>query len=253
MGAMKRDGGEPEVEAPAREVFQTTIWSEVLCAGDAEDSRAAEALEKLCGGYWFPIYAYIRRRGHDSHEAQDLTQGFFTRLLERNYLQLADNAKGRFRSFLITAVKWHLANEWDRLNAGKRGGGSVTFSLDEDVAEERFRHEPSVADDTERAYDRQWARAILERALARLRREFEENGETQRFERLSALLLGGSDSQPYAEVAKQLDMSEGGVKSAVRRLRLRCGELFREEISGTVAAVDEVDDEVRYLLSLLGE
>ena len=238
---------------PAREKFQTTIWSEVVRAGDSRDLRASEALERLCSNYWYPIYAYIRRRGHDAHEAQDLTQGFFSSLLARNYLRTADSSKGKFRSFLITAVKWHLANEWDHANAGKRGGGSVTFSLDEEDAETRYRHEPRTEDEAEIAYDRQWARAILEQVLSKLQKEAVDAGEGERFEKLSGSLLGKADAQPYAGIASELGISEGAVKSAVRRLRLRCGELFRAEISQTVATVEEVDSEIRYLLSLLGD
>lgn len=236
---------------PPREQFQTTIWSEVIRAGDANDAQSAEALEKLCQNYWFPIYAYVRRRGHDAHEAQDLTQGFFSLLLEKNYLRTADHSKGKFRSFLINAVKWHLANEWDRANAKKRGGDSVVFSLDEDEAEERYQHEPPSEAEPEQAYDRQWARAILEQVMSRLRNEFANDASAERFDLLVSAMMGKSDAQPYAEIARQLNLSEGAVKSAVRRMRQRLGELFRAEIAATVATVSEIDEETHYLLSLL--
>jgi len=236
---------------PIRE-FQTTIWSEVFRAGKGDDTRAQQALSRLCQAYWYPIYSYVRRRGHQLHEAQDLTQGFFSNLLEKKHLESVDSAKGRFRSFLITALKWYLANEWDRAKAEKRGGKAITFSMDEEVAEARFQAEAVGTVSPEYAYDRQFARAILERVMSALEAECDEESQG-RFEGLSKHVFGKSGVGTYAETAAALGLSEGGVKSAVRRMRLRCGELFRAEISETVAVVDEIDDEIRYLLSLLGD
>lgn len=235
---------------PVRE-FQTTIWSEVFRAKQGDNTKAHQAMSRLCQAYWYPIYSFVRRRGHDAHAAQDLTQGFFSRLLEKQDLQSVDNAKGRFRSFLITSLKWFLANEWDRQQAEKRGGRAVTFSMDEEYAETRFQAEaPNVSPET--AYDRQFARTILERVMDRVREEMAEGG-AERFQKLSDHVFGKANGVTYAETAGELGMTEGGVKSAIRRLRLRFGELFRKEIAETVALVDEIDDEIRYLLSLLGE
>lgn len=234
---------------PARD-FQTTIWSEVLHAGRGDDTRAHVAMSRLCQAYWYPIYSYVRRRGYPLHEAQDLTQGFFTRLLQTSQLEGVKDARGRFRSFLITSLKWYLANEWDKAQAAKRGGSAVVFSLDEESAEERFQAE-APTDSPERAFDRQWAGTILERVLSRMRKETAEK-ETSRFERLCDHAFGRS-KESYADTAAAFGLSEGAIKSAVRRVRLRCGELFREEIAETVAVTEEIDDEVRYLISLIGE
>lgn len=199
------------------------------------------------------VYSFIRRQGHDAHAAQDLTQGFFSGLLERDHLRTVDRDKGRFRSFLITAVKWHLTNEWDRATAEKRGGRVQTFSLDETDAENRFLHEPRSddGDSPERAFDRQWARLVFEQALGRLKEEYRADGREIAFDKLSGAMLDTRDAEPYARIGEALGLSEGGVKSAVRRMRQRCGELFREQISQTVADPTVVDDEIRYLLSLL--
>jgi DNA-directed RNA polymerase specialized sigma24 family protein len=248
---MDQDSDLVGTPTPVRE-FQTTIWSEVLRAGRGDNTRAYEALSRLCQAYWYPIYSYVRRRGYDLHDAQDLTQGFFSNLLEKNHLESVDTAKGRFRSFLITALKWFLANEWDRAKAEKRGGNAITFSMDEGVAETRFQAEAVGTVSPENAYDRQFARAILERVMSTIKAEFDQDG-LGRFEKMSGHVFGQSGVGSYADTAKELGLSEGGVKSAVRRMRLRCGELFRLEITQTVALVEEIDDEIRYLLSLLGD
>jgi DNA-directed RNA polymerase specialized sigma24 family protein len=248
---MDQDSDLVGTPTPVRE-FQTTIWSEVFRAGKGDDTRAHESLSRLCQAYWYPIYSYVRRRGYALHEAQDLTQGFFSNLLEKRHLQSVDSAKGRFRSFLITSLKWFLANEWDRAKAEKRGGNAITFSVDEEVAEARFQAEAVGTVTPENAFDRQFARTILERVMSTIKAEFDQDGQG-RFEKLSSHVFGKSGVGFYADTAKELGLSEGGVKSAVRRMRLRCGELFRLEITQTVALVEEIDDEIRYLLSLLGE
>lgn len=227
--------------------FQTTIWSEVYRARDGDDDDVHHALGELCAKYWYPIYSYVRRRGYSFHDAQDLTQGYFSRLLERGYLRTVDNLKGRFRSFLLTSLKWYLAHEWEKAKAAKRGDGARPFSLDEERAEDRFQAEWSQDETSEFGFDRQFARAVFERSLARLKDELDED----RFRQLSRHILEDHE-RSYAETAAALGMTESGVKSAVRRMRQRCGECFREEISETVAIADEIDDEVRYLLSLLG-
>lgn len=236
---------------PKRGTFETTIWSDVVRAIDPDDSRRAEALERLCRRYWYPVYVFVRRRGLNAIEAQDRTQSFFAHLLEKDLLHSVDHNKGRFRSFLITAVKWHLANEWDREQSLKRGSDTVVFSLDEELAESRFARAIDKDDTPEEAFDRQWAREILESAMIALREEMQSEGVGERFEPLSAVVLGDADSAPYDDLASQLDLSVGGVKSAVRRMRRRIGELFREEITSTVTRPEEIQDEVKYLLPLL--
>jgi RNA polymerase sigma factor (sigma-70 family) len=227
--------------------FQTTIWTQVLNARAADDTESRQALADLCRRYWYPIYSYVRRRGYAYHDAQDLTQGFFSELLGKEYLQKLENRDGRFRSFLLTSLKWFLANEWNRAQAVKRGGGSLSFSLDESDAEDRFQAELQADDSPELSYDRQFARASLQRALQRLRSESEE----VRFNALSPYLLPKGGEPSYAETASALGMSETAIKSAIRRMRQRCGELFREEVGETVNATSEIDEEIRYLLSLL--
>ncbi len=240
------DGG-----IPKRGKFETTIWSDVVRAADPEDSRRAEALERLCRRYWYPVYVFVRRRGFNATEAQDRTQSFFAHLLEKDLLHSIDHTKGRFRSFLITAVKWHLANEWDRVQSLKRGSDTVVFSLDEELAESRFARAVDEEDTPEEAFDRQWARDILESAMIALRKEMESEGVGERFEPLSSVVLGDADSAPYEQLSDQLGLSVGGIKSAVRRMRRRVGELFREEITGTVTRPEEIQGEVKYLLALL--
>lgn len=226
--------------------FQTTIWSEVLRARDGEDTRSHEALSSLCARYWYPIYSYVRRRGYGMHDAQDLTQGFFSQLLEKDYLQKVTGSNGRFRSFLLTAVKWHLSKSREKEMAEKRGGGSFKFSLDEDLAEERFLAESPSVSSPEDNYDQQFARAVLQRALKRVREETEPN----RYEALSRHLLDRGGGRSYAQTAEEMGLSETAVKSAVSRMRQRCGEYFRTEIAETTSP-DELEDELRHLLSLI--
>ena len=233
-------------------VFVTTHWSVVLSARQKDSPDSLAALETLCVSYWYPLYAYVRRQGHSPHDAQDLTQEFFARLLEKDYLKAADREKGRFRTFLIVALKRFLANEWDRVRAQKRGGGQHLLSLDAELAEERYRIEPAEGASAEKVFERRWALTLLERSMTRLREEFVKSGKTSDFEHLKACLTAGRGEISYAEIGTALGLNEGAVRVAVHRLRKRYREIFREEIAHTVSGPEEIDAEVRYLMGVLG-
>jgi RNA polymerase sigma-70 factor (ECF subfamily) len=232
-------------------MFATTRWSLVAAAGDPAAPRAREALADLCRAYWFPVYAYARRRGHDHHAAQDLTQGFFARLLEKNDLAAADRTRGRFRSFLLTACQHFLANQHDHDTAKKRGGGRAHVPIDCTGADSRTTFEPAADDDPERVFDREWALGLLDRAVGELRAEYAASGRAKLFDALKDALAGGADV-PYAEKARELGMTEGAVKVAVHRLRQRYRDRLRGLIADTVATPEEVDDEIRDLFAALG-
>lgn len=232
--------------------FMTTRWSVVLAAGARNSPRSEEALAALCQAYWYPLYVYVRRRGHSADEALDLTQEFFARLLEKHYLRQADVERGRFRSFLLAAFKHFLANERDRASAQKRGDGLPALPLEVETAEGRYRREPADHETPERVFERRWALTMLDRVLAALRNEYHASGRAELFERLEDLLTAGKSEEPYSRLGATLGMSEGAVKVAVHRLRRRFGDLLREEIAQTVPSVDEVDDEIRYLFRVLG-
>jgi RNA polymerase sigma factor (sigma-70 family) len=232
-------------------VFVTTHWSVVLTAARSDTTRACAALEKLCQTYWYPLYAYVRRRGHSPEDAQDLTQEFFTRLLERNWVGRADQQKGRFRSFLLSAMNHFLADEWDKARAQKRGGGVMPVPLQFDTAETRYGHEPSDSVTPEQNYERRWVLTLLDKVLCRLRSEYEQEGRAELFTALHPCLVGDRTDQPYAGLAAKLGVSEGTVKSAVHRLRQRYRQLLRDEIAQTVAEPGEVDEELRHLFAVL--
>ena len=232
-------------------MFATTRWTLVAAATDPADPQAREALADLCRAYWFPVYAYVRRRGHDQHAAQDLTQGFFTRLLEKNDLTAADRTRGRFRSFLLGACRHFLANQHDHATARKRGGGRTHLPLDFDAAAGRYGREPAGADTPERAFDREWALGLLDRAVGELRAEYAGSGRERLFDSLKDALAGGADV-PHAEKARELGLTVGAVKVAVHRLRQRYRDRLRALIADTVAGPAEVDDEVRDLFAALG-
>jgi RNA polymerase sigma factor (sigma-70 family) len=232
--------------------FAATRWTLILAAASGGPSfPAADAMAELCRVYWYPLYAYIRRRGHDRHEAEDLTQEFFARLLAKNYLAGVDRRKGKFRAFLLTAIRHFLANEWDRACAKKRGGRQTVLSLDALTAENRYRLEPSHDLTPEKLFERQWALTVLDQVLVRLQAEFVAEGKQSLFERLKPLLTAPRASGGHAAIAAELGMTEGAVKVAVHRLRRRYRQLLRDEIAQTVASPEEIDDEIRYLLSCL--
>jgi DNA-directed RNA polymerase specialized sigma24 family protein len=230
-------------------MFATTRWSLIAAARDPAAPEARKALADLCGLYWYPVYVYVRRRGHGHHRAEDLTQGFFARVLEKRDLAAADPGRGRFRSFLLTACQHFLANEHDRATARKRGGGQVPVPLDLGDADRRFARGTAASDDPERAFARQWALDLLARAVADLRAEYAAAGRAEVFDALKDVLVGGPAG--HAERAARLGMTPGAVKVAAHRLRQRYGDRLRAAVADTVATPGEVDDEIRDLFAAL--
>ena len=232
-------------------VFATTHWSVVLAAGQSSSPQAAAALEQLCRTYWYPLYAYVRRRGFGPEEAQDLTQEFFCRLLASDWLARADSDKGRFRTFLLCGLQNFLANEWQKTRRLKRGGGREHIALDALDAEERYRLEPTDSASADRLFDRRWALTLLERVLARLQAETSGDGDGERFAALRDVLLGEPSAEGYAALAQRSGVSESTVKSWAHRLRRRYRELLREEVAQTVSNREELEDELRHLFRVL--
>ena len=242
----------PSAEVAAgRGVFVTTQWSMVLSAAGDGSTQAQGALERLCRIYWFPLYAYVRRRGHSAEDAQDLTQAFFARLLERHWLGAADRECGRFRTFLLTAMSRFLSDEWDKLRAQKRGAGFAHVPLQLDSAETRYGHEPADVSTPERCFERRWALTLLDTVLERLRMEYEVAGKGPLFKELHPTLVGSREVQPYGALAERLGMAEGAVKVAVHRLRKRYRYWLRAEITETIAKNEDVDEELRHLRAVL--
>lgn len=229
--------------------FATTQWSLVLQASQLDQPEAAEALEKLCRAYWYPLYAFARRQGCAPEEAQDVTQEFFTRLLQKNHLQLADPARGRFRSFLLAAMKNLLANERRAAARHKRGGGARTFSLDEFEPEQRYRLEPADPVTPETLFERRWAETVLTRVLDRLEAEY--TGHALHFHDLKVFLVEARGTAAFADVAGRLGVTEPALKSVVHRMRRRYADLFRFEVAQTVANPLEVDAEIRHMWTVL--
>jgi len=240
-------------QRPSAARFATTHWSVVLAAGQRATSRSRQTLEDLCGTYWQPVYAYLRRRDYGVHEAQDLTQEFFTRLVEKNSLKNVTPEKGRFRSYLLGAVKHFLANERDRARAQKRGGGHRFVPLDVAGGESRCGVEPADSSTPEKVFDRCWALALLDHVLARLEEEFVGAGKRETFDHLKVFLTEGKGSTSYSQVADDLDMTEGAVKVAVHRMRRRYREILTEYVAETVAGPEDAVDEIRHLLSAVGK
>src|SRR5215475_10446020 len=229
--------------------FPTTRWTMVVAAGDPQRKEARSALISLCESYWYPLYAYLRRRAYSSDQAQDLTQEFFVRVIEGRYLDRAEPEKGRFRAFLLTSLKFFVADEDDRRRAHKRGGGMVV-PLEFSSGKERYQREPAHDETPERIYERRWALSVLDRVVEKLRNEFVHHGRPEHFERLKVFLLGRSDA-PYAALAREMNTSEGALKVAIHRLRKRYRELFHQEIADTVADPADVESELRYLATVL--
>jgi RNA polymerase sigma factor (sigma-70 family) len=235
---------------PRRPVFVTTHWSVVLAAGRKDTTRACDALAMLCQTYWYPLYAYVRQRGYSPHDAQDLTQGFFARLLEGNTLGAITREKGKFRSFLLTSLNHFLVDEWKKSHAQKRGGGRIV-SLDAGEAETRFVREPVDALTPERLFEQNWALTLLDTVYRRLQREYETDGKGALFHELKSCLTGARSAVPYAELARRLNLAENTVKVVVHRMRQRYRELLRAEVAHTVASASEVEEELRSLFRAL--
>lgn len=233
--------------------FSTTQWSVVLAAREGECPAARQALESLCQAYWYPLYVYVRRRGYSAEDAQDLTQGFFESVIRKNYFARAERECGRFRAFLLVALKHFLSDQRDRQRAAKRGGGMQPLSLETAAAEARYLLEPVDSVTPEKLYDRRWALTVLVQARTRLRQEFTEAGKLEFYQQLTTVEAGGNDGLTYAEIGRLWGMSESAVKSAALRLRGRYGQLVRHEIAQTVASVAEIDQEIRDLLGIISE
>ena len=231
--------------------FATTHWSVVLTAARDAEPQAAEALEKLCRSYWYPLYAYVRKTGRTVEDSQDLTQDFFARLLAKQYLELATPERGRFRTFLLSSLKNFLANDWNRARRQKRGGEAAFLSIDAEVGENLYAAEPVETADPEKLYEKRWAGTLLDLTLNRLREDYTASGREQLFDELKVYVWGERSSASYSEVAAHLQLSEGAVKVAVHRLRQRFRDLLRAEIANTVADEHEVDEELRHLITVI--
>ena len=235
----------------ASKQFPTTTWTLVLSAGQAPDTRSSAALASLCEKYWYPLYAFLRRRGHTREQAEDLIQEFFSRVLEKRYIERADRNKGRFRTFLLSALTYFLSDEGDRRHALKRGGAHPPLPFEIQNGEEIYQREPSHNETPERIFERRWALALLERVVERLRNEFCVTGDPAHFERLKVYLLGNGDAVPYSGLARELQTTEGALKVAIHRLRKRYRAALRAEIEETVAEPGDIDGEIRYLAGVL--
>ncbi len=231
--------------------FASTFWTVVLAAGDTGSPTADAALERLCGIYWYPLYTFVRRRGYDAHEAQDLTQEFFARLLEKDFLRAVDRNKGKFRSFLLAALQNFLAKDWRRSRAQKRGGNLSFLSLGDASAEQLYLQVPASGLSAERVFEQQWAIALLGQTVARLQTEFRDAGKEALFQQLKIFLTGEKREASCAELAARLGMTEGALKMAVSRMRQRYGELLRAEIANTVSSPDEIQEELHALFAAL--
>jgi RNA polymerase sigma-70 factor (ECF subfamily) len=233
--------------------FNTTSWSMVVLAGSGDSDAAHTALARLCRIYWYPLYAYVRRKGHGEADAQDLVQGFFAQLLERGSFARVARDRGRFRSFLLGALNYYLADQRDFARAQKRGGQCQIISIDAGTAEERYNLEPSDNRTPEQLFDRRWAMTVLETALARLKEEYTATGKDALFDQLHACLLGDKRGRSYSEAGGQLGMSESAVKMAAMRLRRRYQEILRERIQDTVCDPADVDQELRDLMAVVSQ
>jgi len=232
-------------------MFPATQWTVVLAARGTPSPESAAALERLCSSYWYPLYAFVRRSGHLPPDAEDLTQEFFARLLEHNWIAHADQLKGRFRSFLLMAMKRFLAKEWDKAKTLKRGGQMRLVSVPLETAETRYCQEPADTRTPEQLFEKQWALTLLASVLSRLRADYTRDGKGALFHALEPCLVGSRESQPYAALGGELGMTEGAARVAVCRLRERYRECLKAEIAHTVASPAEVDEELRHLLRVI--
>ena len=233
--------------SPGRGKFATTHWSLVLAAARDEDQDGRLAMESLCERYWYPLYVFVRRRGYPPEDAQDLTQAFFARLLEKGDVARASPARGRFRSFLLASLQNFLINEFERARALKRGGGVRISSIDMSDAEGRYVEEPASDVNPDDQFHRKWALALLDRALNQTRSEYERGGKSALFARLADLMTGADLDDSHREAAAALGMTEGAVKVAVHRMRRRFRDILRSQIAETVDA-DDLDDEIEFLI-----
>jgi len=231
--------------------FATTHWSVVLAAGDSASPEHREALSTLCQQYWFPLYAYLRRRGNDRHQAEDLTQAFFVQMLDKRRLRGISTKPGKFRSFLLASLKNFVANEIDRVRAQKRGGSHTTLSLDFGNAERQYISEPTHQMSPEKLFEKSWALTVLEHTMNELKAEFAKSNKLRLFGHLRIYLTAETDTIPYRDVAIQMKMTEEAVKMAVYRLRTRYRELLREKVAQTVATQEQIEEEIRYMLAVL--
>ncbi len=243
--------GEPQAVLRENRVFATTRWSMVISAGRQSSPESNRALAALCETYWYPLYAYVRRRVVDVNEAHDLTQAFFCELLEKNYVESADPERGKFRAWLITTFKHFLSKEWEKAKAQKRGGGRTPISLDFAAADSNLNIEPASGLTPEQFYDQQWAITLLSQIMDRLQAEFKQDGKGQQFELLKGHLVGDHEGTTYVDAAAALGMNEATTRKAVSRMRRRYRELLREEIAQTVSNPEEIDDEIRNLFATL--
>jgi RNA polymerase sigma-70 factor (ECF subfamily) len=228
--------------------FRTTHWSQVLEAGHASSPNAGAALEILCRTYWYPIYVYVRRQGHNPHDAEDLTQEFFSRLLRLNSLEAVAPHRGKFRTFLLVSLKHYLADAWDAQKALKRGGGARIFSLDDDTAEERYQLEATAEAPPDVAFERRWLLTVLEQAMTRLRQEYTASGKLRQFEAFKDLLTNPTPDGEYDRLAVELAITPGAIAVAMHRLRHRYRDLVRAEIANTVSNAEELAEELRHLM-----
>ncbi|MCI0540201.1 MAG: sigma-70 family RNA polymerase sigma factor [Verrucomicrobiales bacterium] len=243
-----------EYDAETRQVggqFHTTHWSVVLSAGQSDSVETRQALQTLCGAYWYPLYSFARRLGRGPQDAEDLTQGFFAYFLKSNLVAKAQPARGRFRSFLLATFKHFMAGEWDRARAQRRGGGRQFIAWESQSAEERYAREPRDEKDPEKLYEWSWAMALLERTVSRLEAEFAASRKQALFSELKDCMVGGTAESTYAVLAGRLGKTEAAIKETVRRMRLRYRQLFREEIAQTVESASEVEAELRHIAAVL--
>ena len=230
----------------------TTHWSVVLSAQESDSPHSFQALESLCRAYWYPLYAFVRRQGRGPHDAQDLTQAFFARLLEKNYLKSAAQDKGKFRTFLLTALKRFLADDWDRQHAQKRGGFASVLSIDHELAESRFAAEPGHELQPDVLFDRQWAVALIDGVMAQLQEEYLTTGRAKLFESLRRCLVRDESAPLYSEIAAELNLTEAAVKMAIYRMRARYREILRAQIANTVSSPGQIEEEIQHLFSTFG-
>jgi len=245
------ENGSDPVAVPPKACFVTTRWTVVSTAGRNDTPHARDALAQLCRTYWYPLYAYIRRKGHAPPDAEDLTQTFFARLLEEHFVALADREKGRFRSFLLTRLNHFLADEWDRLKAQKRGDGQRPIPLEGGTAETRYRIEPADLRSPDKLFEYRWAVTLLEHVFERLRHEYEDEGKAVLFDEVKGCLTQERAAVPYAEVGARLGMSEGALRVAAHRLRQRYRDVLRAEVADTVSEPEDVEEELRHLFRVL--